>query len=61
MTKTAEREINRKLRQKREELASIRADIEDLMDYLDIVEARARNLGKPRLTHAEVKRRFAVR
>ena len=61
MTKTLEREINRKVRQKREELQTIREEIEDLLDYLDVVEARAQDMDKPRFNHADVKKRFGVK
>jgi 3-deoxy-manno-octulosonate cytidylyltransferase (CMP-KDO synthetase) len=30
-------------------------------DYLDLTEARVRDKGKPRLSHAEVKKRYAVK
>jgi hypothetical protein len=61
MTKTLEREITRKVRQKREELAAVREEVENLMDYLDLLEARARDAGKPRLSHAEVKERYGIK
>jgi hypothetical protein len=58
MTKTLEREIGRTLRQKRRELSQIREEVEDLLDYLDILEARAKDAGKPRITHEEIKKRY---
>jgi hypothetical protein len=58
MTKTLEREIVRTVRQKRQLLFSIREEVESLLDYLDVLEARSKDTGKPRLSHAEVKRRF---
>jgi hypothetical protein len=58
MTKTIEREITRTIVQKRKQLAVIREEVEDLLDYLDVVEARARDQGRPRVTHAEVKKRY---
>ena len=60
MTKTAAKEITRTIGQKRKQLAAIRGEVEDLLDYLDLVEARARDHGKPRLTHAEVKKRYGL-
>lgn len=59
MTKTLAREIGRTVRQKRHELSEIRAEVEDLLDYLDVLEARARDAGKPQLSHDEIKKRFA--
>ena len=58
MTRTLEREIDRKVREKRQQLSVIREEVEDLLDYLDVVEARARDTGKPRLSHDEVKKRY---
>jgi len=60
MTKTVTKEITRTIGQKRKQLAAIRAEVEDLLDYLDLAEARARDQGKPRLTHAEVKKRYGL-
>ena len=60
MTKTLEREISRKVRQKREELTAIRQEIEDLIDYLDVLQARVRDSGKARLTHDQVKKRYGA-
>jgi hypothetical protein len=31
-----------------------------LNDYLDLIEAHVRDEGKPRLTHAEVKKRYGL-
>jgi hypothetical protein len=58
MTKTLVREIDRAVRQKRRELSQIREDVEDLLDYLDVLEARAKDAGKPRISHEEVKKRY---
>jgi len=40
---------------------TLREELEDLNDYLDLTEARVRDEGKPRLTHAEVKKRYGLR
>ncbi len=61
MAKTTEREITRTIGQKRKQLAVIREEVEDLLDYLDLVEARARDQDKPRLTHADFKKRFGLK
>ena len=53
-----EREIVRTVQQKRQQLSSIREEVENLLDYLDVLEARSKDAGKPRLSHAEVKKRF---
>ena len=59
MTKTLEREIGRTVRQKRRQLSQIREEVEDLLDYLDVLEARARDAGKPRISHQEIKNRYS--
>ena len=61
MTKTLERKVSRTIQQKRHQLLAIREEIEDLIDYLDVLEARGRDEGKPRLAHAEVKRRYGLK
>jgi hypothetical protein len=58
MTKILEREIGRTVREKRQQLSKIREEVEDILDYLDILEARAKDADKPRLTHSEVKKRY---
>jgi uncharacterized protein (DUF342 family) len=58
MTKTLEREIDRTVRQKRQQLSAIREEVENLLDYLAVLEARAKDAGKPRLSHDEVKKRY---
>jgi hypothetical protein len=59
MTKTLEREIDRTVRRKRKELSQIREEVEDLLDYLDLLEARAKDAVKPRVGHEEIKKRYA--
>jgi hypothetical protein len=57
MTKTAERTVMRSIHRKGEQIATLREELEDLNDYLDLTEARVRDEGKSRLTHADVKTR----
>jgi len=59
MTKTLEREIGRTVRDKRQQLSVIREEVENLLDYLDVLEARAKDAGKLRLSHDDVKKRYA--
>ena len=58
MTKILEREIGRTVREKRQQLSAIRDEVENLLDYLAVLEARAKDAGKPRLSHSEVKKRY---
>jgi len=59
MTETLKREIGRTVRQKRRQLSKIREEVEDLLDYLDVLEARVRDAGIPRISHEEIKKRYA--
>jgi LytS/YehU family sensor histidine kinase len=61
MTKTAEKTVVRSIHQKREQIATLREELEDLNDYLDLTEARVRDDGKLRLTQSEVKKRYGVK
>ena len=61
MIKAAEKNVVRSIRQKREQIATLREELDNLNDYLDVTEARARDEGRPRLTHAEVKKRYGVK
>ena len=61
MTITAQQTVVRSISRKREQIAILREELEDLNDYLDLTEARVRDEGKPRLTHAEVKKRYGVK
>jgi cell division protein FtsB len=38
----------------------LREQVEDLNDYLDLLEARARNKGKRSLTTAEVRKQLGL-
>ena len=61
MTKAVQQTVARTISKKREQIATLREELEDLNDYLDVTEARVRDEGKPRLTHAEVKKRYGVK
>jgi LytS/YehU family sensor histidine kinase len=61
MTKIVEKDLVRSIHQKREQIATLREELEDMNDYLDLTEARVRDEGKPRLTHAEVKKRYGLK
>ena len=61
MTKTIQQTVVRDISRKREQIATLREELEDLNDYLDLTEARVRDEGKPRLSHDEVKKRYGVK
>ena len=61
MTEPALKELDADIRKRREQVGQLRQDLEDMEDYLDVLEARRRSLGKPRLTQAQVEKRYAVK
>jgi LytS/YehU family sensor histidine kinase len=61
MTKSVQQTVVRSISRKREQIATLREELEDLNDYLDLVEARVRDDGKPHLTHDAVKKRYGLK
>jgi LytS/YehU family sensor histidine kinase len=61
MTKALQQTVVRSISRKREQLATLREELEDLNDYLDLVEARVRDQDRPRLTPTEVKKRNGLK
>jgi LytS/YehU family sensor histidine kinase len=61
MTKALQKTVVRFIIRKREQIATLRDELEDLNDYLDLVEARVRDKDKPRLTNAEVRKRYGLK
>ena len=44
-----------------ERIAELREELENLIDYLDLLEARARNFGKKRYSTAQVKKMLGIK
>ena len=42
------------------QISSLREQMEDLNDYLDLLEARARNQGKPTFTTDQVRKQLGL-
>ena len=42
------------------EISKLRGHLEDMTDYLDLLEARARNHGKPRLSADAVRQQLGL-
>ena len=61
MTRTAQRTVVHVISRKRDQIATLCEELDDLNDYLDLTEARVRDEGRPRLTHAEVKERYGLK
>ena len=47
------------MRQKRRQFSEIREEVEDLLDYLGVLETRVRDAGKPRIGREEIKKPYA--
>jgi LytS/YehU family sensor histidine kinase len=59
MTKLVE--VTRTIKDKRKQLVTICEEIEDLFDYLDVLEARTYDRGKVRLAHDTLKKRYGLK
>jgi len=44
-----------------ERIAKLREELENLVDYLDLLEARARNFGKKRYSTEQVKKMLGIK
>ncbi len=44
-----------------ERIAALREELENLVDYLDLLEARAQNFGKQRYSTQQVKKMLGVK
>ena len=42
------------------EISRLREELDDLTDYLDLLDARARNQGKPRLSMDAMRKRLGL-
>jgi len=44
-----------------ERIAELRGELENLVDYLDLLEARAQNFGKKRYSTVQVKKMLGIK
>jgi Asp-tRNA(Asn)/Glu-tRNA(Gln) amidotransferase C subunit len=51
----------RDLRHKRREISKLQGDLADMLDHVAVLEARAKNNGKPTLSPTQVRARLASR
>ena len=58
MTKT--QSFVRVIRQKRREISRLQEDLTDILDHLAVVEARAKNAGKPTYSLAAVRAKLGL-
>jgi predicted nuclease with TOPRIM domain len=61
MTEATLKLLDGDLKKRRQEVNRLRDDLENLEDHLDLLEARQKALGKPKLTQAQAERRYAVK
>ena len=60
MNKAVLERVDTQIKRRRTEVTRLHAELEDLEDYLDGLEARRRALGKPTYTQAEMEKRYRV-
>ena len=59
MTKTVLKQVDNEIKQRRVQVTQLHTELEDLEDYLDVLEARRSALGKKTLTQSEMEKRYA--
>ena len=60
MTKATLERIDEQIRRRRKAVTQLHAELEDLEDYVDVLEARRQSLGKRTYAQGEMKRRYAA-
>lgn len=60
MTEAVLERVDVEIKQRRAEVTKLHAQLEDLEDYLDVLEARRRAVGKPAYSQAEMEKRYRV-
>jgi hypothetical protein len=53
--------VDEEIKNRRRQVAQMHEDLENLEDYLDVLEARRRSLGKRTYTQAEMEKRYAAK
>ena len=61
MTDIALKELDADIRKRKRQVSQLRQDLADMEDYLDVLEARRRSLGKLQLTQAQAERRYTAK
>ena len=60
MTKAVLERVDSEIKRRRCEVSKLHEELEDLEDYLDVLEARRRAIDKPAYTQAEMEKRYRV-
>ena len=58
MTEVVLKKVDAEIKRRRSEVTKLHGQLEDLEDYLDILEARGRAAGKPTCTQSEMEKRY---
>ena len=58
MTKAVLERVDTEIKRRRTEVTRLHAELEDIEDYLDVLEARRRDVGKRSHTQAEMGLRY---
>jgi Skp family chaperone for outer membrane proteins len=58
MTKAVLERVDVELKRRRTEVTRLHAELEDLEDYLDVLEARRRSVGRRNQTQADMEKRY---
>jgi hypothetical protein len=61
MTKAVLEKVDMEIKRRRTQVSELHAELEDLEDYLDVLEARKNSLGKKTYTQAEMEARYAAK
>jgi hypothetical protein len=61
MTKAIFENVDMEIKNRRQQVAQMHEELEDLEDYLDVLEARRKSLGKKTYTQAEMEERYAAK
>lgn len=61
MTKAVLERVDAQIRRRRSEVSRLHVELEELDDYLNVLEARRRAVGKRTHTQAEMEKRYRVK
>ena len=61
MTKALLNRVDAEIKRRRSEVTKLQEELEDLDDYLEILEARRRAVGKRTYSQAEMEKRYKVK
>ncbi len=59
MTEAILEKVDVEIKRRRTQVSELHAELEELEDYLDVLEARKNSIGKKTFTQAEMERRYA--